>query len=83
MKACISIYGLLVFYTLKINGFEVIKNNYGHFITGHGCGISTPIKTLPLLPRDIDNHPCTIVPFQNENLVDSDRIISETGISNQ
>ena len=40
---------------------EIVQNNGLNFITGKGCGVKTPIKYLTELPKDIQNHECSII----------------------
>ena len=46
------------------NGWEMIKRDYGYFITGPSCGIGTKMKTLDYVPTDLQNHPCSMIPFK-------------------
>ena len=59
---------ILIFLIKTVIAFDLIKNDYGHFITGNGCGTKTEIKLLMGdVPKEIENHPCTMIPFRNNN----------------
>ena len=58
--------GILCFFATfaSINAGETgtLKQRDGfHYITGKGCGISTPIKYLDEIPDNIDGMSCTII----------------------
>ena len=41
---------------------ETLKQRDGFwYITGRGCGITTPIKYLSEIPEDIENYGCSII----------------------
>ena len=46
----------------SINAGGTLKQRDGyHYITGKGCGISTPIKYLEEIPENIEGMSCTII----------------------
>ena len=60
----------------SINAGGTLKQRDGyHYITGKGCGISTPIKYLEEIPENIEGMSCTII---QPNRV---RIGSEKGLN--
>ena len=45
-----------------INAEGTLKQRNGfHYITGKGCGITTPIKYLEEIPENIEGMSCTII----------------------
>ena len=42
-------------------GAEVIERDGQTYITGSGCGIKTPMKTLYSMPENIQDFPCSII----------------------
>ena len=51
---------LATFAAINAEGTLKQRNGY-HYITGKGCGISTPIKYLEEIPENIEGMSCTII----------------------
>ena len=43
-------------------GSHLVKRDEGYYITGRGCGLSTPMKYLKEVPQNIDDHQCSFIP---------------------
>ena len=64
--------GLLATFA-EINAEGTLKQRNGyHYITGKGCGISTPIKYLEEIPVNIEGMSCTII--RPKKLISSQKI---------
>ena len=64
--------GLLATFA-EINAEGTLKQRNGyHYITGKGCGISTPIKYLEEIPENIEGMSCTII--RPKKLIKSQKI---------
>ena len=65
-------FGLLAtFAVVDAEGTLKQRNGY-HYITGKGCGISTPIKYLEEIPENIEGMSCTII--RPKKLIKSQKI---------
>ena len=40
---------------------QYLSKNEKRFIGGRGCGTLNPIKYLPVMPKDLTGHECTII----------------------
>ena len=63
LKLCLTI--LLILSKLS-NGAELIKNpnSEGFFITGRGCGASSPFKFLNYIPDNLEEYECSFINLQ-------------------
>ena len=41
---------------------KLIKRDEGYFITGRGCGLSTPMRYLKGIPQNLEDHECSFIP---------------------
>ena len=44
---------------------KLIKRDEGYFITGKGCGLSTPLRYLKVIPQNLDDHKCSFIPTKD------------------
>ena len=44
---------------------KLIKRDEGYFITGRGCGLSTPMRYLKIIPQNLDDHKCSFIPTKD------------------
>ena len=61
-------YLILFFIVVSFSRYEaaqLIQLSNGHFITGSGCGISTDIKYLNVIPENLDNFECSFISPNN------------------
>ena len=42
-------------------GGTLVETDFGHAITGRGCGTLKPIRYLKEIPQDLSNHECSII----------------------
>ena len=65
----VTIFGLILSFTLLVMSGQLINtpDGLGQFITGRGCGVTTPIKYLNYIPENLDKFECSFVHAQ-ENL---------------
>ena len=43
---------------------KLIKRDEGHFITGRGCGLSTPMRYLKEIPQNLEDYECSFIPIK-------------------
>ena len=77
-------FGLLATFAVVDAEGTLKQRNGDHYITGKGCGISTPIKYFEEIPVNIEGMRCTISrPKKIEDLHDHWRFKPIEGNSNQ
>ena len=47
-------------------GSHLVKRDEGYYITGRGCGLSTPMKYLKEVPQNLDDHQCSFIPNKDK-----------------
>ena len=45
---------------------RLVKREEGYFITGRGCGLSTPMKYLKDIPEILDDYKCSFIPIKTK-----------------
>ena len=45
---------------------RLVKREEGYFITGRGCGLSTPMKYLKDIPENLDDYKCSFIPIKTK-----------------
>ena len=59
----VTIFCLILSFTLLVMSGQLINTPDGprQFITGRGCGVTTPIKYLNYIPENLDDFECSFV----------------------
>lgn len=62
----VAILCLILSFTLLVMSGQLINTpaGPGQFITGRGCGVTTPIKYLNYIPENLDDFECSFVHAQ-------------------
>ena len=44
---------------------HLVQRKEGHYVTGRGCGLTTPMKYLKEIPEKLEGHECSFIPSKD------------------